>query len=130
MYKRQAASFGEALSPKIKQSKVENLEKLKSDEVVQLEGTVKKLCEKKGCWMVLSSGNKDVRVTFKGYSFFLPAKLKGKTVKVQGTVKKKTLSVVHQKHLLEDEGAPSSEIAKITKEKVEMQFVANGVQTF
>ena len=124
-----AASYGEPLGKSVQKTSIGQLSGIKPDQNVEVEGTVKKLCKKKGCWMVLESGGEQVRVTFKDYSFFVPAKLTGQKVQAQGNVKVKVLSVAHQKHLLEDGGASQKEINAITKDKLELSFVASWVNT-
>src|SRR5690606_40565909 len=39
---------------------------------VVLVGTILDVCQKKGCWIVVSDGTSQMRVTFRDYSFFLP----------------------------------------------------------
>ena len=113
----------------MKKIALNNLKSLANDKTkVELEGTVDRLCKKKGCWMILKSGQEQVRVTFKGYSFFVPNSLKGQKVKAQGVVKELVQSVAHQKHLLEDEGVSQKVIDKVKNEKKVLEFVASSVQ--
>lgn len=94
---------------------------------VALEGKVRKACEKKGCWMELAADEKSpgVRVTFKGYGFFVPLDSAGSTAKVEGVVKVAELSADKAKHY-------ESEGAKVAKDKDgkyrEVQLVASGVE--
>lgn len=97
---------------------------------LRIEGRVEKVCEKEGCWVTLDDGGKSVRVSFKGHSFVVPAKLKGQKVMAEGRLTRSEVSVAKQKHLLEDEGAPASQIAAIKAPKVEFEFVADGIRTF
>lgn len=76
---------------------------------VALEGTVRKACEAKGCWMELASAKAGakgpgVRVTFKNYGFFVPLDSAGRTATVEGVVKVADLSEASAKHY-ESEGA-------------------------
>lgn len=73
---------------------------------VTLEGTVRKNCEKKGCWMELAAGDTGpgVRVKFKDYGFFVPLDSAGKQAKVEGQVKYAELADDLAKHY-EEEGA-------------------------
>jgi hypothetical protein len=91
-------------------------------------GTVKKVCEKKGCWLRLQAGEKEVRVTFKDYGFFVPPTLLDQQILVQGELIEKKMSVKDQKHFLKDEGAPKEVINAVKTEKLEFEFVAAGVQ--
>jgi Domain of unknown function (DUF4920) len=94
---------------------------------VQLEGKVRKACERKGCWMELASADKGpgVRVTFKDYGFFVPLDSAGSTARVEGVVKVAALSDEAAKHL-ESEGAtiPRGKDGK----PQEVQLVAAGVE--
>ena len=71
---------------------------------VRIKGTVKKVCLKKGCWLVLAgtSPTARARVTFKGYAFFAPMDSAGYSASVEGIVKAKTLSEGERAHLAED----------------------------
>ena len=94
---------------------------------VTVEAKVRKACEKKGCWMELSGGEKamGVRVTFKDYGFFVPLDSAGKTAKVEGVVKVAELAEAKAKHY-EAEGAtiPKGKDGKYR----EVQLVASGVE--
>jgi hypothetical protein len=68
---------------------------------VLVEATVAKVCEQRGCWLVLKSASSQLHVTFKDEAFFVPATLIGKTVLVEG---------------------------KLTKEASGYEIVANGLQ--
>ncbi len=66
--------------------------------VVRVEGTIGKVCEKKGCWMDLRQGETTVRIPMAGHSFFLPQDVIGHEAVVQGTVR-----------LVEEEGEGDAE---------------------
>ncbi|MFP2925728.1 DUF4920 domain-containing protein [Pyxidicoccus sp. 3LG] len=96
---------------------------------VLLEGTVRKACEAKGCWMELASTGQDkgpgVRVTFKDYGFFVPLDSAGSQARVEGVLKVAELSDNRAKHY-ESEGAivPRGADGKPR----EVQLVATGVE--
>lgn len=96
---------------------------------VVLEGTVRRACERKGCWMELAptadSKGPGVRVTFKDYGFFVPLDSAGRKAKVEGTVKVATLSDERAKHY-ESEGATVPRGADGMAREV--QLVASGVE--
>jgi len=74
---------------------------------VFVEATVRKACQRKGCWMELaptSGKGPGVRVTFKDYGFFVPLDSAGRTARVEGLVKVADLSEDMAKHY-ESEGA-------------------------
>jgi hypothetical protein len=94
---------------------------------VAVEATVRKACERKGCWMELAGAEKGpgVRVTFKDYGFFVPLDSAGSTARVEGTVKVTELAAERAKHY-ESEGA---QVAKDKDGKYrEVQLVALGVE--
>ncbi|KAA5535063.1 DUF4920 domain-containing protein [Taibaiella lutea] len=98
-------------------------------ENVQFEGKVTEVCQKEGCWLVLSTDNgaDPLMVRMKDHSFKVPKDLNGKHVVVNGNLKKTTQSVEEQKHLLEDKGASQGEIARITAPKNVFELIATGV---
>lgn len=94
----------------------------------KVSGTVTSVCQNKGCWMTLDTGNGNtMMVTFKDYGFFVPKDLSGKNVVIEGKAEIRSVSVDEQKHLAADAGKPQSEIDKITQPKDELRFVADGV---
>ncbi len=105
------------------------LEKKGGLEGVQVEGKVREVCQKKGCWMTLYSDDnqKEMVVKFKDYGFFMPLDISGKTVIMEGKAYKETTSVDELRHYAEDAGKSKDEIAKITEPKVELKFEATGV---
>ncbi len=93
---------------------------------VKVSGTVKSVCKKKGCWMVLAGAKaaSRARITFKDYGFFVPKDMPAGTMAtVEGTVKVKTLSEAERKHLAGDAGKKVEEIPA-----VEMRLVATAVE--
>jgi hypothetical protein len=94
---------------------------------VIVEGTVRRACEHRGCWMELASDEKGpgVRVTFKNYGFFVPTDSAGCKAKVAGTVKVVDLSEGAAAHY-ESEGGT---VRRDSSGKVrEVQLVATGVE--
>lgn len=94
----------------------------------KVSGTVTSVCQAKGCWMTLDTGNgSTMMVTFKDYGFFVPKDISGKTVVIDGKAEIRTVSVDEQRHLAADAGKSQAEIDKITEPKEELRFVADGV---
>lgn len=98
------------------------------DKDILIEGDVKKVCEKKGCWMQVSDGKTEIRMTFKDYGFFVPKDAIGARVVAQGRVIEKVESVKDQKHYLKDAGAPKDAIEAIKDPKSTKSFVASGLK--
>ena len=95
-------------------------------QMVLVEGTVRRACSRKGCWMELApAAGPGVRVTFKDYAFFVPTDSAGARALVAGTVKVTTLSKEHADHLA-GEGAVLKRAADGTAREV--QVVASGVE--
>ena len=96
--------------------------------MVSFEGVTKKVCKKKGCWMVLEDNGIEVRTLFKDYGFFVPADILGKRVRVQGEMEEKKISKATLKHYAKDAGKKLEEINKIKTGEVQFQFTASGVE--
>ncbi|HYX33762.1 MAG TPA: DUF4920 domain-containing protein [Oligoflexus sp.] len=95
---------------------------------VLVKGTVKKVCEKEGCWMTLEDGGEQVRVFFKNHSFVVTNKLKDKTALAEGLLTKKVRSVSDQKHLLKDAGESAQAIDAVKADKIFYEFEATGIK--
>lgn len=95
---------------------------------VRVAGTPAKVCEKKGCWLTLQDGEREVRVTFKDYGFFVPKEIVGKKVVLEGTVKEVEVSEKDARHYAKDGGASKEEIAKIKGATKSYTMVATSVQ--
>ena len=95
---------------------------------VLTSGKVEKVCQKKGCWMIIRDGRQSVRIKFKGYSFFVPVSLEGKSVRVQGILSKKHMSKDEVAHYMKDGGATDEQIAANAKAKTDWNFVASAVE--
>lgn len=108
---------------------LKNPAKYSGKTVAIADATVRRACERKGCWMELASAQADkgpgVRVTFKDYAFFVPLDSAGRKAKVEGTVKLASLSEETAKHY-ESEGAtvPRGADGKPS----EIQLEATGVE--
>jgi len=97
-------------------------------ENVQFEGTVNEVCQKEGCWLILSNGgSNNIMVRMKDHSFKVPKDINGKHVIVNGNLKKTVQSVEEQKHLMEDRGASQGELARVTEPKSVFELIATGV---
>lgn len=94
----------------------------------KITGSIEEVCSKKGCWMVMNlSEDKDMRVTFKDYEFFVPLDAAGKETIIQGTATMDTTTVEMLKHYAEDAGDSQEEIDAITEPEFNYAFEATGV---
>jgi len=80
------------------------LEQPEAGKTVALAGTIKAVCQDKGCWLTFEQGGKNVHITFEGYSFFVPKDSAGQKVKLEGKVMVKQRTKEEIEHL-EGEGA-------------------------
>jgi hypothetical protein len=97
-------------------------------EVVRVEGTVVEVCQSKGCWMTFdTTTDKNMRITFLDYGFFVPKDIAGQNVVLEGRGWVQKTDVNTLRHYAEDAGKPAEEIAAITEERIEYLFEASGV---
>jgi hypothetical protein len=99
--------------------------------VTTMVATVEEVCQKKGCWMTVHSGNaggEEIMVRFKDYGFFVPKDLGGKKVLVEGKAFKSVIPVEDLRHYAEDAGKSEEEILAITEPENSFQFEATGVK--
>jgi hypothetical protein len=94
---------------------VRNSNVFKGQEVAT-KGVIKQVCQKKGCFFMLSAGDKDIRITFKDYKFFIPKDAAGSKVQLTGVFKVKELSEDQAKHYAEDAGADPDDMKMSGKE--------------
>ena len=87
-------TFGKPLSIKKTVSLKEALQRPAKyqDHNVLLEGKISDVCKMKGCWLMLSDGERAIRIKFENYSFFVPKDSRGKKVRAEGRLIQETLS--------------------------------------
>lgn len=98
-----------------------------NEKLVRVSAKVTEVCQKKGCWMMLTDGNNSIRVTFKDYGFFMPKDLAGKTIIAEGLVKEEVLKEADARHYAEDAGKSKEEIEKIKGDQKTVTMVAQSV---
>ena len=127
----QTGTYGEALSD-VKAVKATKLEKaMEGNDAMKmkLSGEIAEVCQQKGCWMTVATGDgQTIRVTFKDYGFFVPKDVAGKNTVIEGEAKMETVDVATLKHYAEDAGKSEEEIAAITEPETKLTFVASGVE--
>ena len=89
----------------------------------KFSGRVTKVCQKKGCWMVMADGEQSARVMFGEDDFFIPTDTSGNAV-VYGTLSAKTMSESMAKHLAKDAGKDPD---KVVGDVQEVQITATSV---
>ncbi len=95
---------------------------------VKLKAEVAEVCQKKGCWMNLTSPEgTEVMVRFKDYGFFVPKDIAGQEAVVEGVIFQEEVSVEDLRHYAEDKGESQEAINAITEPQVKWTFTADGV---
>ncbi len=74
-------------------------------------GRVGRVCQMKGCWMMLTDGEASVRVKFGNDAFFIPKDATGDAL-VFGTLELIKMNAAHAKHMAEDAGETPENAAK------------------
>lgn len=125
--------FGEALSaaPTLTASTVLADPAKWNDKDIKLTGQVSGVCQNKGCWMTVGTGEPGtpaVRITFQGYGFFVPKDSMGKTATVEGRFKVTTLSVAQAQHYADDAAKEGAVAKKVTEPQKTLALVARGVE--
>lgn len=92
-----------------------------------LTGTIKNVCQAKGCWMKLDIGGHLVTVKFKDYGYFVPMNSAGHEATVKGTFFVHKTSVAELQEMAKDENKTEEEIAAITQPEENYTFIAEGV---
>ncbi|HEX7880395.1 MAG TPA: DUF4920 domain-containing protein [Candidatus Eisenbacteria bacterium] len=95
-------------------------------QTVVVEGEVIEVCQNKGCWMTFMDGDREMRIRFKDYAFFVPKDCGGKKARVAGLFEVKDVPADEARHYLEDAGR-HAEAEKITGPVPSYTFMASGV---
>lgn len=103
-----------------------DLEKF-AGKTIKVEGTIKDVCQNKGCWLVVTDGEREMRVTFKDYGFFVPKDSRDRKVVLEGTVATKTLTEGAARHYAEESGR-KVDPASISGPQEVVTMVATGVE--
>lgn len=103
------------------------LQKENLGKTIRMTAYVVKVCQKKGCWMIVQSAKNSARITFKDYAFFVPKNCIGKKVIVEGIMTETVISEADARHYAEDDGMTKAAIEKIKGEQKEYSFVATSV---
>jgi len=101
------------------------------DQDIKLTGTVGGVCQQKGCWMTIGTGEPgaaSVRVRFKDYGFFVPKDCLGKTAVVEGHFKLTTLSVAEAQHYADDAAKAGATPKKVAAPQATLALMATGVE--
>ena len=96
---------------------------------VVMAGTVRGVCQTKGCWMQLVPDGEvqPVFVKFKDYSFFVPRNAAGRYAVIHGSPVVTEVSVEMLRHYASDAGKTETEILAITEPTRRLEFIADSV---
>ena len=121
-------TFGKPLSIKKAVSLQEALQQPAKyqNQKVLLEGKISDVCQMKGCWMMLSDGDRAIRIKFEGYSFFVPKDSRGKKVRAEGRLIQETLSEEMARHYAAEQST-KSDPSEIKRPQRVVTFEAAGV---
>jgi len=94
-----------------------------------MAGTVRGVCQTKGCWMQLVPDGEvqPVFVKFKDYSFFVPRNAAGRYAVIHGSPVVTEVSVEMLRHYASDAGKTETEILAITEPTRRLEFIADSV---
>jgi hypothetical protein len=123
-----AGKFGAPLgaSPKVALADLVKDAVSYSGKTVKTEGVVSAVCQGSGCWMTLKSGDQSVRVTFKGYGFFVPIESAGATATLEGVFTVRTIPEATAKHYASETAGANPDAIK--GDQKELSLVASGVE--
>ena len=121
-------TFGKPLSIKKAVSLQEALQRPANyqNQKVLLEGKISDVCQMKGCWLMLSDGERAIRIKFEGYAFFVPKDSRGKKVRAEGSLVQETLSEDMARHYAAEEST-KSDPSEIKGPQRVVTFEATGV---
>ncbi len=96
------------------------------DRTLLVKGRIRDVCQKKGCWMVLTDGESQMRVRFADYGFFVPKDSSGKNAYVEGRAVVEEISEKEARHYEAEaiDGDPS----KVHGPQRAVSFIATGVR--
>ena len=98
------------------------------DQRVRITGQVSDVCQKMGCWMVVTDADKHIRVTTKDHKFFVAKDGTGSTCDLEGVVIKRELNPERVEHFKSEqtEGAPLPEAQAV--DSVVYEIVAEAIE--
>jgi hypothetical protein len=100
-----------------------------ADRLIQTEGTIRSVCQRRGCWMELRSldnpSGENMNVRFLDYGFFVPLDSRGALARVQGTAAVTVLTAEEVEELLAEGYDPG--VVREDGTAVLIRFTASGV---
>ena len=96
-------------------------------QTLQITGRVADVCSKAGCWMVISEGDKSIRVLMKDHSFAVDKQGAGSDCTVEGTIEAKAVDPATVQHFAEESRKPEVMPENGVKDGKIYQVQATGV---
>jgi hypothetical protein len=94
---------------------------------VLVRGSIIDVCSKAGCWLVVTDGKTQMRVTFKDYKFFVPKNSAGRTVLLEGIVTRQEVSQDDARHYAGESTIGGQKPEEINGPQLVVTMVATGV---
>lgn len=95
--------------------------------VVRIEGTIVDTCQKKGCWLVMSDGARQIRVMTKDHAFGVDTNSTGLWADVEGTLIEKPHDAEEAAHIASEAARP--ELMPEKAGQSTFQLVATSIRT-
>lgn len=92
------------------------------DTAIRVDARISEVCQKKGCFMIATAGERAIRISFEDYAFFVPTDTGGKKVTLTGRLVERTLTEEEAAHFREDAGSDVVRAGKV------YELVANAVR--
>lgn len=121
--------FGEEMQSKpiYKMESFNDLSLSNEPQTLALEGQIKSVCKKKGCWMKMANPNGDDLFVSFDYVFLVPKNADGRRAVIEGVLSNDTTSVAYLKEIAKDSGKSQLDIDKITEPEISKTFLAKSV---
>jgi len=103
------------------------LEPTSMNRTVTVRGTIARVCQEEGCWVVITDGKASVRISFAAEAFSVPLTANG-TVVVEGVVTEELMDMETSRAVLSSLGASEAEVAAVQGDRRVPMMVATGIQ--
>lgn len=96
---------------------------------LKISGTITKVCQKKGCWLILTDGDRFARVTFKDYKTFVPTDTGTEPSLILGVLSEKELTASAAKHYAKDAGESTVSVGARREYSIIAEAIRIGART-
>lgn len=95
---------------------------------VRVEGSVRDVCQKMGCWMVISEGDESMRITTKDHKFFVAKDGAGSKCHIEGEVISRELDPERTAHFESESSKDAPIPEKEAKDNKTYEIVATSIR--